>query len=246
MTNYINKSDKSMIAIESDGMVTINPTGISIPVSNFIKSAWDEQTDEPEFKVGDWIYIINDGCNIYGTKEGDIAMIDSIEEDEPSKITLSTNAKIGIARRVDFENGYNKSLESREGDDRYIRHATPTEIAAVKPKEERKVLHTTHDGIPLYEGDTYWFCYKSGFNNVGRIDTPDTNVINHSTSIKSDKVRFSTESACQAYLDSIHKPKQVKSWSLEQLLELGQSYGDYLRDKTDVEDYLFIKKSDLI
>jgi hypothetical protein len=67
----------------------------------------------------------------------------------------------------------------------------------------------THDGVEVIKGEYGWACYKSGKAALGGKDTPTPTKILYSK-IDDDKfLFFSSEPACQSYIDSMNEPKLV-------------------------------------
>jgi hypothetical protein len=63
----------------------------------------------------------------------------------------------------------------------------------------------THDGVEVIKGEYGWACYKSGKAALGGKDTPTPTKILYSK-IDDDKfLFFSSEPACQAYIDSMNQ-----------------------------------------
>jgi len=72
----------------------------------------------------------------------------------------------------------------------------------------RKPIFTTEDGVEMFEGDKYWYCYKSGFNKMGnKDDVTGVNAYNTWRSID-DNIRFSTHELAQAYLNKVWAEKE--------------------------------------
>lgn len=64
-----------------------------------------------------------------------------------------------------------------------------------------------HDGVEVIKGEYGWACYKSGKAALGGKDTPTPTKIYYSK-VDDDKfLFFSSEPACQAYIDSMNEPK---------------------------------------
>ena len=66
--------------------------------------------------------------------------------------------------------------------------------------------YTTHDGVEVWEGDGTWACYKNGIEKFsGEKDKPtlvhDIHKKNEST--HENVLFFSTQQACQSYIDSV-------------------------------------------
>lgn len=91
-----------------------------------------------------------------------------------------------------------------------IRLATPQEIADVKSVKtpENTILLYTNDGFGLRAGEPYFSCHKSGYKDNGDKSDIHKNYVEAGKLFAEGYARFSTYQAAEAYLNSIHKPKE--------------------------------------
>jgi hypothetical protein len=165
---------------------------------------------EEQFKVGDWVVILNYGKLIH----------DSLKNENPyaqkGKCCKIKKLEKGImyfedGMRMNWSNT-NKAKHYEFGNSHtYLRHATPAEIEAAQPKPERKALCVTEDGVSLYDRDIAYMVYKTGFNTGGRADKVYKFSMSNSFIWYDALCYFSSKEKAQAYLDAIHNPKPVKS-----------------------------------
>lgn len=75
-------------------------------------------------------------------------------------------------------------------------------------KVTRKPIFTTKDGVDVFEGDEYWYCYKSGFDVMGNKDSVTYVKVYSNWRPIDDCIRFSTEQLAQAYLNKVWAEKE--------------------------------------
>lgn len=168
---------------------------------------WEEIIEKPKFEVSKWYSVtsIGYGKQKYHNLRFKVKSVlkEYISYEYGYYINSSNEYTIGSIIKLDKLSNIKELPVGSKEIQQYLPNNHPDKI---KPK----VLFTTYDGVELYEKCELYNCFKTGFREISNtIDVPS--ITNHlqCNSINLNKFNyFSTEEACQAYLDNIHKPKQ--------------------------------------
>lgn len=100
---------------------------------------------------------------------------------------------------------YSKNLKELDEDE--LMFSTQQACQAYIDSVTRKPIFTTEDGVDIYEGDRYWFCRTTGYNE-SELSCPMSNVCNKSNEHHDFYTYFSTHQLSQAYLNKVWAEKE--------------------------------------